>query len=140
MNFLLKMEPQQNQRNFFEEMFIKNCEMIIKYNKEFTHYFSTLVNQEPIEHNFNYEDTYRKLSLYENTISSLNTQLELLKKENTLLNERLQMNRVNLSDNKEKSSIKEDTQELKRLLSIIKGEVHDIRNFLGKAEHLDEHE
>ena len=65
---------------------------------------------------------------YENKISSLNAELQLLKKENTLLHDQLQMNQENLSNNKEIASIIEDTQELKKLISIIKGKVHDIRN------------
>ena len=40
------------------------------------------------------------------------------------------MNQVHLSNNKEIASIKEDTLELKRVISIIKGEVHDIKNIL----------
>ena len=50
------------------------------------------------------------------------------------------MNQINLKDNKEIASIKEDTQELKKLISIIKGEVHEVRNtLLGKVQHSDEH-
>ena len=69
----------------------------------------------------NYGDTYRKLSLYENKISSLNAELDLLKKENTLLHDQIQMNQVHISNNKGIVSIKEDAQELKRVISIIKG-------------------
>ena len=40
------------------------------------------------------------------------------------------MNKLKLSSNGELASVEEDTQELKRAISIIKGEVHDIRNTL----------
>ena len=47
------------------------------------------------------------------------------------------MNQVN---NKEIASIKEDTKELKKLISIINGEVHEVKNILlGKVSHSDEH-
>ena len=50
------------------------------------------------------------------------------------------MNQVNLTDNKEIVSIKEDTKELKKLISIINGEVHEVKNILlGKVSHSDEH-
>ena len=52
----------------------------------------------------NYVDTYRKLSIYENKISSLNTELNLLKKENTLLHDQLQVNQVHIFNNKEIAS------------------------------------
>ena len=135
--------------------------MFMKHHKEFYENVSTLVNQKQKGNTFNYADTYRKLSLYENKISSLNAELQLLKKENPLLHDKLQMNQVNLSkisslnaeldllkkehtllhdqlqmnqfnlsDNKEITSIKEDTHELKKFISIIKGEVHNMKNIL----------
>ena len=89
------------------------------------------------KNNFHYGSIYRKLSFYENKVLSLNTELKELKNENTLLNDRVQMNEVN---NKEIASIKEDIQELKKLISIINGEVHEVKNILlGKASHSDEY-
>ena len=98
-------------------MIQKYAEIRMKQYKEFYEHVSTFVNQNQKESTFNYSDNYRKLSLYENKISSLNAELQLLKKEKTILNDQL-----SISNNKEIASIKEDTQELKRVISIIKGE------------------
>ena len=124
------MKSKQNKETFNKEIFQKIYEMHMKHHKEFVENISTFVDQNQKESTFNYGDTYRKLSLYENEISSLNTELQQLKKENTLLHDQLQMNQVHFSNNKEIASIKEDTQELKRLISTIKGEVHDIKKHL----------
>ena len=48
------------------------------------------------------------------------------------------MNQVHISNNEEIASIKEDTQELKRLISTIKGEVHDIWKHLIIGEPIEE--
>ena len=88
-------------KTFTEENFHQNCEMIMKYIKQFDAYVERFVNQQHEKSYINYEDTYRKLLTYENQISSLNAELELLKKENTLLHDKLEMNQVNLSDIKE---------------------------------------
>ena len=120
------MEPKQHDETFNYEMLYKQAELFCKHYKEFYENASTFVDQNQQESSLNYDDTYIKLSLYENKISSLNTELQQLKKENTLLHDQLQMNQVHISNNKEIASIKEDTQELKRVISIIKGEVHDI--------------
>ena len=107
------METKDNHHRFIKEMLLKQHEMI---NKELTEYLLTLGNNNDQQTKYNYADTCRKLLLYERTITSLNTQLELLKKENLLLQ----------TYNKEIVSIKEDTHQLKTLISTIKGEVHDI--------------
>ena len=99
----------------------------MKYYNDIYENTSTFIDPKQKRNTFNYGDTYRKLSLYENEISSLNTELQQLKKENTLLHNQIQINQVHISNNKEIVSIKEDTQELKRVLSIIKGEVHYIK-------------
>ena len=135
------MEKKEINRSFINETFIKKYTSFMNHSAELFEYFSTLVEQKQKENTFNYENIYQKLSLYKNKISSLNTELLLLKKENIFLQEKLQMNQVNLKDNKEIASNKEDTQELKKLMSIIKGEVHDIRNtLLWNLSHSDEHE
>ena len=123
------METKQNKETFNKEIFQIIYEMHMKHHKEFVENISTFVDQNQQESSLNCGDTYRKLSLYENKISSLNTELQLLKKENTILHNQ-QMNQVHISNNKEIASIKEDTQELKRVISIIKGEVHDIKRHL----------
>ena len=118
----------KQQREMFQkqnEMFQKYTEILMKQYNNIYENASTLVNSKQKGNTSNYGDTYRMLSLYENKILSLNAELQLLKKENTLLHEQL-----NLSVHKEIIFIKEDTQELKRAISIIKEEVHDIWNTL----------
>ena len=91
----------------------------MKHYKDIYENVSSLVKEKQKKSIFNYSETYRKLSLYENKISSLNAKLDLLKKENTLIHEQQRINKVNLSNNKEIVLIKEDTKELKRAISII---------------------
>ena len=111
-------------------MFQKHTEILMKHYKDIYENVSSLVKEKQKKSIFNYSETYRKLSLYENKISFLNAKLDLLKKENTLLHEQQRINKVNPSNNKEVVLIKEDTKELKRAISIIKGEVHDIKKHL----------
>ena len=99
------MESKQSKETFNKEMFQKSYEMFMKQSKDFYENVSTFVDQNQQESTLNYGDTYRKLSLYENKISSLNAELQQLKKENTLLHDQLQMNQVNISNNKEIASI-----------------------------------
>ena len=91
-----------------------------------------LHQQKPQELNLkvNYNNILNNLSLYESKLSTLNTDLELVKKENAFLRQQLELNQDNLLTHKEILSIKEDTYELRTLISIIKEEVHDIRKSL----------
>ena len=73
----------QKQNNMFQ----KHTEILMKHYNDIYENVSTLVNQKQKGNTFNYAGTYRKLSLYENKISSLNAELDLLKKENTLLHD-----------------------------------------------------
>ena len=112
------------------DMFQKHTEILMKHYNDIYKNASTFVSPKQKRNASNYANIYRKLSLYENKISSLNAELDLLKKEKILRHYQLQMNQVNLSNNKEIASIKEYTQELKRVISTIKGEVHDIKKHL----------
>ena len=120
----------QKQNEMFKEqkgMFQKHTEILLKYYNEIYENASTPVNQKQNMSTSNYDDICRKISLYENKISFLNAELDLLKKENTHLHEK-----HNLSGNKEISSIKEGTKELRKVMSFIKGEVRDLRETLTR--------
>ena len=113
------METKEEHQTFINELLLKQNEMLSKL----TGYFSTLGDQQHKQNKCNYTDIYRKLSLYEHKITSLNTQLEQLKKENILIH-------IHQTFNKEILSIKEYTQEFKELISNIKEEVHEIKKTL----------
>ena len=103
------MEIKRNKQPFTKEMLYKHTEIIMKYNKELFENLSSLVDRKQQINDFSYVNTYKKLPLYENKITSLNVELDQLKKENVLLQ----------IQNKVISSIKEDTQQLKTLISTI---------------------
>ena len=111
------METKENHQAFINELLRKQNEM---FSKELTEYLSTLGDKNHKQNKYNYTDIYRKLSLYEHKITSLNAELDRLRKE-TILQE---------TRNKEIPLIKEDTKELKTLISTVKGDVHDIKKTL----------
>ena len=59
-------------QNFTNKALYKQNEVIMKQNKEIFECLSTLVRQNQKENDLNSDDTYKKLSLYENKITSLN--------------------------------------------------------------------
>ena len=74
--------------------------------------------------------TRQKLNKYQEIINSLQHELTEVKKENTNLNEKLKQTNDQQLSEQYVSIIKEDTNELKQLISIMKGEIHDIRNII----------
>ena len=72
------MKTKQNVQSFNKEMVYQCKEMFMKHYNEFCENFSTFVVQNQDETTFNYNDIYRKLSSYENKISSLNAELQLI--------------------------------------------------------------
>ena len=82
------METKENHQTFIKNLLHKQNEMI---NKELTGYFSTLGNKKHNQNKYTYTDTYRKLSIYEHKISSLEAQVEMLKKQDIILHGELQL-------------------------------------------------
>ena len=123
------METTEHNQASTEEMLCTHSEISMKHNKELSETSSSLVDRKEQINDLSYVDTNKQLSLYENKITSPNAELEQLKKENMLLQ----------TQNKEVPSIKEDTQQLKTLMSTVKGEVHNIHNLMnGKIKGFKE--
>ena len=112
----------------------QNNDELVAYIKAGFEYMSIQKTTEPVESKeqttLDFKITRLQLNKYQEMITSLQHKLSNVKLENINLHNKLkQINNQQLSE-QYVNIIKEETNELKQLISIMKGEIHDIKNVL----------